>query len=119
MVGLLLAPSVPGALVNFAALLLGKVQVNLNYTVSAETLASCILQCEIKTVITSKAFLEKVKLEVPCSTIFLEEAAARPRAMEKLGAVLRACLLPAALLERSLGKGGRKVGRAVPKVGRA
>ena len=33
MVGLLLPPSVPGALVNFAALLAGKVPVNLNYTV--------------------------------------------------------------------------------------
>jgi acyl-[acyl-carrier-protein]-phospholipid O-acyltransferase/long-chain-fatty-acid--[acyl-carrier-protein] ligase len=31
-VGLLLPPSVPGALVNFAAMLLGKVPVNLNYT---------------------------------------------------------------------------------------
>ncbi|HLP75827.1 MAG TPA: MFS transporter, partial [Candidatus Paceibacterota bacterium] len=44
MVGLLLPPSVPGALVNYAALLLGKVPVNLNYTVSEETLASCIRQ---------------------------------------------------------------------------
>ena len=35
MVGLLLPPSVPGALVNYAAMLLGKVPVNLNYTVSA------------------------------------------------------------------------------------
>ena len=44
MVGLLLPPSVPGALVNHAALLLGKVPVNLNYTLSEETLASCIRQ---------------------------------------------------------------------------
>src|SRR6185437_4077229 len=68
MVGLLLPPSVPGALVNFAAMLGGKVPVNLNYTVSEETLASCIRQCEIKTVITSKLFLEKVKIKVPCET---------------------------------------------------
>ena len=65
MVGLLLPPSVPGALVNFAALLMGKVPVNLNYTVSEETLASCIRQCGIKTVLTSRVFLEKVKLKVP------------------------------------------------------
>ncbi len=50
MVGLLLPPSVPGALVNFAAMLLGKVPVNLNYTLSEGTLASCIQQCGIKTV---------------------------------------------------------------------
>ncbi len=73
MVGILLPPSVPGALVNHAALLLGKVPVNLNYTVSEETLASCIRQCDIKTVVTSKTFLEKVKLTVPCETVMLEE----------------------------------------------
>ena len=54
-VGLLLPPSVPGALVNFAALCMGKVPVNLNYTLSDENLASCIRQCEIKTVVTSQA----------------------------------------------------------------
>ena len=52
---MLLPPSVPGALVNFAALLVGKVPVNLNYTVSEETLASCIRQCGIKTVLTSQS----------------------------------------------------------------
>ena len=71
MVGLLLPPSVPGALVNFAALLMGKVPVNLNYTVSEETLASCIRQCGIKTVLTSRAFLDKVKLKVPGETVLL------------------------------------------------
>jgi acyl-[acyl-carrier-protein]-phospholipid O-acyltransferase / long-chain-fatty-acid--[acyl-carrier-protein] ligase len=73
MVGLLLPPSVPGALVNHAAMLLNKVPVNLNYTVSEETLAACIRQCEIRTVISSKAFLDKLKLKVPCETVMLEE----------------------------------------------
>jgi acyl-[acyl-carrier-protein]-phospholipid O-acyltransferase/long-chain-fatty-acid--[acyl-carrier-protein] ligase len=73
MVGLLLPPSVPGALANYAALLCGKVPVNLNYTVSETTLASCIQQCEIKTVLTSRIFLEKIKLKVACETIFLED----------------------------------------------
>ncbi|HMP83640.1 MAG TPA: MFS transporter, partial [Verrucomicrobiota bacterium] len=73
MVGLLLPPSVPGALANHAAMLLGKVPVNLNYTVSEQTLASCIQQCDIKTVLTSRAFLEKVKLKVDCKTVFIED----------------------------------------------
>ena len=64
MVGMLLPPSVPGALVNYAALLLGKVPVNLNYTVSAESLASCVRQCGLKTVVTAKVFLEKLKLQI-------------------------------------------------------
>jgi acyl-[acyl-carrier-protein]-phospholipid O-acyltransferase/long-chain-fatty-acid--[acyl-carrier-protein] ligase len=103
MVGLLLPPSVPGALVNHAALLLGKVPVNLNYTVSGETLASCIRQCDIKTVVTSKAFLEKVKLTVPCETVMLEESAATPGFGEKLAATLIAGLMPDRWLQRILG----------------
>ncbi len=105
MVGLLLPPSVPGALVNFAAMLLGKVPVNLNYTLTAESLASCIRQCDIKIVLTSRAFLEKVKLTVPCELVFLEECAARPRAGEKLAALLMAWTLPGRWLERALGRG--------------
>jgi acyl-[acyl-carrier-protein]-phospholipid O-acyltransferase/long-chain-fatty-acid--[acyl-carrier-protein] ligase len=107
MVGLLLPPSVPGALVNFAALLMGKVPVNLNYTVSAETLASCIRQCGITTVLTSRTFLDKVKLKVPGEVVFLEEVAARPGSGEKLCALLSAWLLPVGLLERSLGRAKR------------
>ncbi len=102
MVGLLLPPSVPGALVNWAALLSGKVPVNLNYTLSAETLASCIRQCGLQTVVTSKAFLDKLKLQVPCRTLLLEEVAAEPRAAEKITALLMTCLLPAGWLERAL-----------------
>ena len=107
-VGLLLPPSVPGALVNFAAMLLGKVPVNLNYTLSEQALASCIRQCDIKTVVTSKAFLEKVKLTVPCELVFLEERAAHPRFGEKLAAFFMAWLLPAGWLEQALGR-DRKV----------
>src|SRR5437773_792268 len=66
MVSLLLPPSVPGALANYAALLMGKAPVNLNYTLSQEALASCIRQCDIQTVLTSRSFLEKVKLSMPC-----------------------------------------------------
>jgi acyl-[acyl-carrier-protein]-phospholipid O-acyltransferase/long-chain-fatty-acid--[acyl-carrier-protein] ligase len=73
MVGILLPPSVPGALVNHAALLMGKVPVNLNYTLSAEALASCARQCGLKTVVTSKAFLGKIKLNVPGEAVFLED----------------------------------------------
>lgn len=79
MVGLLLPPSVGGTLVNFAALLAGKVPVNLNYTLSEDSLASCIHQCEIKTIVTSKVFLEKVKLKVPSKVVFLEDVAGLER----------------------------------------
>ena len=124
-VGLLLPPSVPGALVNWAALLCGKVPVNLNYTVSEQTLASCIRQCEIKTVVTSRVFMEKVKLKVAGETVFLEDVIGAPNSdpartaaqpqragsetgapslTEKFAALLMAWLLPVGLLERALGR---------------
>jgi acyl-[acyl-carrier-protein]-phospholipid O-acyltransferase/long-chain-fatty-acid--[acyl-carrier-protein] ligase len=125
MVGIFLPPSVPGALVNYAALLCGKVPVNLNYTLSEAALASCAKQCDLKTVITSRVFLEKVKLALPCETVLLEDVAgterrspdrpdgdkqnqragrelAAPSALEKITAFLMAAFLPAKILERSL-----------------
>ncbi len=102
MVGIFLPPSVPGALVNQAALLMGRVPVNLNYTVSESALASCIQQCELKTVVTSRTFLEKVKLAVPCETILLEDLVAGPGLGEKLAAFFLAKFAPAGWLEYAL-----------------
>ena len=93
MVGLLLPPSVAGALVNFAVLLLRKIPVNPNYTLSAEVIASCARQCDIKTVITSKAFLERFNREVPGQTILLEEVVAGLSVADKLSAFLLAWVL--------------------------
>jgi acyl-[acyl-carrier-protein]-phospholipid O-acyltransferase/long-chain-fatty-acid--[acyl-carrier-protein] ligase len=103
MIGLLLPPSIPGALVNCAALLMGKVPVNLNYTVSNEALASCAKQCDLKTVITSRAFLEKVTLQLPGEIIYLEDFAGNPRLAERLAAFFAALLLPARLIEKFAG----------------
>lgn len=103
MVGILLPPSIPGALVNWAALLLGKVPINLNYTTSNEALASCAKQCELKTVVTSRQFLEKVPLQPPGEIIYAEDLAQNPGLGEKIAALLAAKLLPARLLEYFLG----------------
>jgi acyl-[acyl-carrier-protein]-phospholipid O-acyltransferase/long-chain-fatty-acid--[acyl-carrier-protein] ligase len=102
MVGVLLPPSIPGALVNFAAMLMGKVPVNLNYTASNETLESCAKQCNLKTVITARAFLERVHVTPPAETIFLEDLAQKPRFGERLGAAL-AFFLPSRLIEKYAG----------------
>jgi acyl-[acyl-carrier-protein]-phospholipid O-acyltransferase/long-chain-fatty-acid--[acyl-carrier-protein] ligase len=104
-VGLLLPPSVPGALVNQAALLTGKVPVNLNYTLAESSIASCVQQCDIKTIVTSKVFLEKVKLKVPSELVFLEDLMANPTVGEKVAAFFMAWLLPVGVLERALGRG--------------
>lgn len=102
-VGILLPPSVPGALVNLAAMLMGKVPVNLNYTASNETLASCANQCGLKTVVSVRAFLERVHVQSPVDTIFLEDVAKEPKFGERVAAGLAAILLPARALMRCAG----------------
>ncbi len=104
MVGILLPPSVPGALVNYAASLSGKIPVNLNYTASNETLASCAEQCQLQTVITTKLLLEKIPLTVPGRTMLIEEIAAAPKFGERFVALLM-WFLPGKLLEKALGGG--------------
>jgi acyl-[acyl-carrier-protein]-phospholipid O-acyltransferase/long-chain-fatty-acid--[acyl-carrier-protein] ligase len=104
MVGILLPPSVPGALVNFAAMISGKVPVNLNYTASNETIASCAKQCGLKTVITTGLLLEKLPILVPGEKVLLEEVAAKPALGERLVALLM-WFLPGAILERQLSAG--------------
>ncbi len=106
MVGILLPPSVPGALVNFAAMLAGKVPVNLNYTISDEALASCAAQCKLETVVTTKALLDRIPLKVPGKTILIEEAAAGSRLGERIAALL-IWFLPGGWIERAV-SGGKK-----------
>jgi len=101
MVGVLLPPSVGGALTNYALMLMGRVPVNLNYTSSNETIASCAEQCGLDLVITSKAFIERFpNMAIPGRTLLLEEALGGPRFSEKLSALTMAWLLPAPLLKR-------------------
>jgi acyl-[acyl-carrier-protein]-phospholipid O-acyltransferase/long-chain-fatty-acid--[acyl-carrier-protein] ligase len=107
MVGILLPPSVPGALVNLAAMLAGKVPVNLNYTTSSESLASCAQQCRLETVTTTKALLDHIPLQIPGKTILLEEAAAAPRLSEKIVALLL-WFLPGAWIEKAITGGPPK-----------
>jgi len=104
MVGILLPASVPGALVNLAAALSGKVPVNLNYTLSNEALASCVAQCNIETILTTKLLLEKIPLKLPGKVVLLEEVAARNSLGERIVALLL-WFLPGAQLEAILSDG--------------
>jgi acyl-[acyl-carrier-protein]-phospholipid O-acyltransferase/long-chain-fatty-acid--[acyl-carrier-protein] ligase len=84
-------------------MLLGKIPVNLNYTVSNETLASCAQQCDLKTIVTARVFLEKVKVQPPGEVIFIEDIAQKAGFGERALAALAAGLLPAKLLMRFAG----------------
>src|SRR5262249_53565537 len=75
----------------------------LNYTASNESLASVAKQCDLKTVITSHAFLEKVPLEVPGEKFLLEEVAKDPGPLEKLTALFLSTFVPRRGLDLALG----------------
>ncbi len=104
-VGILLPPSVPGALVNLAAALSGHVSVNLNYTAGREGMESAARQAELRTVVTSRAFVEKADLKLPegIEPIWIEDVAARISGTGRLAALLLSLLAPVRLLEHACG----------------
>ena len=59
-VGILVPPSVGGVLVNWAALLMGKIPVNLNFTASQSAVQSAIKQADLDKFITADPFVRKV-----------------------------------------------------------
>ncbi len=94
-IGLLLPNSVGGALANIAALMAGKIPVNLNYTAGKESMAAAIEQCEIRTIVTSRQFLTKAKLEALDGMAFLEDAFRTFSGWQKTATAVAAFLLPA------------------------
>lgn len=105
-VGLLLPPSVAGALVNVATLLCGRTSVNLNYTVGRAGLESACRQAEIRTVVTSRRFVEKATLDLPdgLTLLWLEDLAPTIGLGRKLVGLLLALLAPIRLIERACGQ---------------
>jgi acyl-[acyl-carrier-protein]-phospholipid O-acyltransferase / long-chain-fatty-acid--[acyl-carrier-protein] ligase len=98
-VGVLLPPSVGGALANLALALLGRVPVNLNYTAAEASMRSAQAQCGIASVVTSRAFLEKLPgLARPEGMLFLEDLQPQISRWDKLAPLAKARLYPAALL---------------------
>jgi len=102
-VGILLPPSVGGTLVNWAALLMGKVPVNLNYTLARDGIISCIEQCGLTEIIASRRLLERLNLDLPVRVHLLEDLVEAPRLGEKLRCLLLSRCLPAGALLRKLG----------------
>ena len=98
MVGVLLPPSVGGALTNLGITLAGKVSVNLNFTAGSEAMASVVAQCGLRRVVTSKAFLDKIKIESIEGAVWIEDILAEAGALAKLCALLQARLMPAWML---------------------
>jgi acyl-[acyl-carrier-protein]-phospholipid O-acyltransferase/long-chain-fatty-acid--[acyl-carrier-protein] ligase len=106
-IGVLLPPSIGGALANIGLTLAGRVTVNLNFTAGADAMRSAIAQCGIRTVVTSKALLEKTKLEAPEGAVMLEDLVRQAGPFDKLRAATLARCLPARWLAALYGPGDR------------
>jgi acyl-[acyl-carrier-protein]-phospholipid O-acyltransferase/long-chain-fatty-acid--[acyl-carrier-protein] ligase len=94
MVGVLMPATVGGALANLGVSLAGKAPVNLNFTTGKDAMDAAIAQCKIRTVITSKTFLAKAKLDEPAGAVFIEDLLKEFGGAAKLAALLKAKLLP-------------------------
>ena len=100
-IGVLLPSTVAGALVNIGVTLAGRVPVNLNFTAGREAMASAMQQCGIRTVVTSRVFLAKAKIEAMDGMVFVEDVLARAGKFAQLRALLLARLAPASLLSHA------------------
>lgn len=94
MVGVLLPATVAGSLVNVAAALAGKTTVNLNFTAGSEFMANALQQTGVKTVLSSRAFLEKAGLQAPAGTVYVEDIFQGSFKAKVLGWWLAALLCP-------------------------
>lgn len=107
-IGLLFPSSAVGAFLNTSVLMLGRTVVNLNFTASIEALKASVKKAEIKSIVTSKKFIEKLKekgikieevLEF-CDVIYVEDMKKRiskPNALITLSSVI---FLPCFILKK-------------------
>ena len=95
MIGVLLPSSVGGCLANLGITMAGMVPVNLNFTAGKAAMESAIAQCGITTILTSRVFLAKAKLEAMPGMVFVEDVL---KSGNKVRAFLTARFAPKFLL---------------------
>ncbi len=93
-IGLMLPNCAAGAVAGLATMLADRIPVFLNYTAGAENIDFATRKYGIKRVYSSKAFLEKAKLEMRDDYIFLEDIAPTISGGDRFRAAV-AALLPA------------------------
>ena len=106
-VGILLPPSGPGIIANLACLIRGKTVVNLNYSSPAETMDYCGARADLRTVITAKIFVHKLKerglhleiLEQHFHFVYMEDLKEQIPKFALLRNFIRARILPAWWIE--------------------
>ncbi len=103
MVGVMLPPTAAAAVINAALAMMGRVAVNLNYTTSQTILDLCITRAGLRHVLSSPAFLARVKLDCGSRLMDAAELKRRLTLFDKVVAATQATMLPLPMLEASLG----------------
>ncbi len=108
-VGILLPPTVPAAVVNYALAIDGVTAVNLNYTATSSIINRCMENAEIRHVITSRKAMEKFQLNLDCEYIYLEDVKEEVGLLDKLVSAFRAKFLsPRSLCKTRSGRVRKK-----------
>lgn len=104
-VGVMLPASMGAAVVNIAAALAGKAVVNLNFTAGRSGMESAARLAGLKTLVTSRVFLQKARLEPPhgLEVIYAEDEMAAITRLDRLKALAMAFVAPIRSLERYVG----------------
>ncbi|RMH31174.1 MAG: MFS transporter [Nitrospirae bacterium] len=104
-VGILLPPSVGGALTNLAATLVGRIAVNLNYTIGQSGMEAIVRQAGLRTIVSSRDFVRKAQIAPPQSAavIWLEDLRASIGIRDKVVALVLALLASPRSIERACG----------------
>ncbi len=101
-VGLLFPASVGGAIANLGVTLSGKTAVNLNFTVGEDQVRKAAHKCGITTILSSRAFLEKVQMAAVPGVVFLEDLFPTFTSLDKMLTAAAARVLPVRWLAESV-----------------
>src|SRR5579863_4282363 len=103
MIGLLLPPSVPAALVNVGIGMAGRIPVNLNYTASLDSLEVSVRRCSIRTIFTARKLVERLSLPTTLAgarLVMMEDVARTMSRARQAYYFMAAHLMPRSLLAR-------------------
>lgn len=102
-VGIIMPPTVAGAVANLALALDRRVPVNLNFVLSPEALEYSIQEAGIDHIITSEKVLDRLGLELETPTIILEEIPPLVGPLDMATAAFQGMVMPQSQLIRHLG----------------
>ena len=102
-VGVLIPPTVGGAIVNLGLALDKRVAINLNYSLSNDLINHCVKDAGIKTVLTTRKVAEKFNFEFDCKVFYLDDLKEKVTGADKAICAMHAFATPGFLLKRLLG----------------